>query len=169
MSKKEKVGSDGYSKAAFQDGLDKLDQSQIAYQSPSIQRNDSAEWRADVEGASPEDQKTIATLDRLHANATRMAENQELIAQIEKEKQELHASIARVSSVAPDGVIREAKDVERMGEKLSAALNSEKPHPRSFIEDLVREFLEAKKYILSKLRKWLGMQNRYGGDPSQPA
>jgi hypothetical protein len=168
MPKNEKIGSDGYSKVAFQAGLDGLDKSQIAYRSPSIERNDNAEWRADIEGASDKERKTIATLDRLHANAMRMAENQELVARIEREKQELHEAIERASSVAPRNVISEARDVERMGEELSGVLKGERPKHRSLIEVLIREFLKAKEYILSKLRKWLGMQDRYGGNPLQP-
>jgi len=167
MSKNEKIGSDGYSRKVFQAGLNELGKSKIPYQPPSVERESNDGWRADIEAATGEERKTVATLDRLHANAVRVAENEELATRIEREKQELHETIDRVSSVAPGNVIREAQDVERMGEQLSGALRSEQPPRRSTIETLVRKFLELKEFVLSKLRKWLGVQDRYG-DPLQP-
>lgn len=168
MSKNEKLGSDGYSKKAFQAGLDRLDNSQILYQPPSDKRKDDPEWQTDTDAASAEDQKTVETLDRQYANAMRMAEKEELVVRIEKETRELNESINRVIGHAPEGVIKEANTVVGMGERLSQVLKSEQRQPRSLVEGLIQEFLKAKEYILSKLRKWLGTQDRFGGPP-QPA
>lgn len=168
MAKNEKIGSDGYSKKAFRDGLDKLDTSQIAYHPPSFERSDDKEWSENIETASTEDLKTIETLDRQYANAARIAEKQELLKRIEKETRELNETINRVSGIAPEGVIREANTVVGMGEKLSSVLKSEQPQSHSMVEKLIRAFHEAKEYILSKLRQWLGMQNKFGG-PFEPA
>lgn len=170
MPNKEKIGSDGYSEEVFDAKRSELEEMGITYQPPSSERNANDEWRSLDKEAPQEAKKIIATLDRLSANARRLAEKEELhreyielIPKIEEAKTEIKNTLAEVSDAASSGVLREADEVMRMGDDLKGVLKSNSPvQPRSFVRMLIEEFLNAKKYVLEKLRKWLGLQNRYG-------
>ena len=175
MSKTEKLGADGYSKAAFDAGMDDLQVSGITYQPPSNERKGDTEWSELYEAATVEERRAIDNLDRLYANAKREAPEEdahreylEMLPKIEEAKGEINRTLEHVSDSAPVGVINEAREVLDMGDDLAKALKGEKPvPPRSVIQVLVREFITAMKYVLGKLRKWLGGQNKYG-DPLRP-
>jgi len=176
MPKKEKIGSDGYSEEIYDAKRNELEELGIAYQPPSPERNSDEEWKSLNDEVSHEAKKIIATLDRLSANAKRLAEKDELhreylglVPRVEEAREEIKKTLAEVSDTASFGVVREAGEVLRMGDELEDVLQSESPvQPRSLVRMLIEEFLNAKKYVLGKLRKWLGLQHRYG-DPLPPA
>lgn len=175
MSKHEKIGSDGYSKELFEAKLSELDALGIPYQPPSTERNTDEEWKMFHDEASDEAKKVVDTLDRLSANAQRMAEKDdlhreylELLPKIEEAREEIRRTLDDVSDAAPSSMIREVDDVLHMGEELTGVLKSKSPVPgRSSVQEHVGGFIEAKTFVVEKLRKLLGAQNRFGG-PLQP-
>ncbi len=175
MSKHEKVGSDGYSKEIFEAKMSELEAMGIPYQTPSDERGKDEEWTMFTDEASEEAKKVIETLDRLSANAQRKAEKEdlhreylELLPKIEEARGEINRTLDEVSDAAPSAVIREAGDVLHLGEELKDILKSKSPVPQpSSVQELIAGFLEAKTFVLEKLRKLLGAQNRFGG-PLQP-
>jgi hypothetical protein len=129
-----------------------------------------------VERATEDEERVRNSLWRMLANAQKEAgaedahrEYLELLPRIESAKGEINETLAKVSTLAPEGALREAGEVVRMGDELAQVLKGERPvPPRTIVRQLIDEFLRAKEYVLSKLRKFLGTQNKFGG-PIQPA